>query len=187
MIENGMERQLIEHCAPTLAGIKCASLFNYFHKGETIVREELQKINELLNGKGVFAEVLIWREQAALVYVYRKNMLNTVLKSRGAGELLKKYGYADCEVESCLEHLKYRVKNSPCFPHEIGVFLGYPLEDVAGFIENKGKNCESCGMWKVYCNKEEKDLLFEKFKKCKEVYRRVFFAGRGLFQMTVSN
>ena len=63
-----------------------------------------------------------------------------------------------------MKHLKYRLLKRTCFPHEIGVFLGYPLEDVKGFIDNKGKNCESCGVWKVYCNREEKDKLFQKLK-----------------------
>ena len=53
MNEKGMEKRLIEHCAPTLAGMKSASLFNYFHKGEQIVREELLEINDLLNDKGL--------------------------------------------------------------------------------------------------------------------------------------
>lgn len=30
MTEKCMEKRLIEHCAPTLAGMKSASLFNYF-------------------------------------------------------------------------------------------------------------------------------------------------------------
>lgn len=119
MTEKCMEKRLIEHCAPTLAGMKSASLFNYFHKGEQIVREELREINDLLNDKGVYADVLIWLGKSALIYVYRVKMLEKELKQPG------------------------------------GV-LGYPLEDVKGFIDNKGKNCESCGVWKVYCNREEK-------------------------------
>ena len=59
MNEKGMKKRLIEHCAPTLAGMKSASLFNYFHKGEQIVREELREINDLLNDKGAYADVLI--------------------------------------------------------------------------------------------------------------------------------
>ncbi len=26
------------------------------------------------------------------------------------------------------------------FPHEMGLLLGYPVEDVVGFMENNGKN-----------------------------------------------
>ena len=66
---NRKNTELIEHCAPTLAGMKSASLFNYFHKGEQVVREELREINDLLNDKGVYADVLIWRENQ-LSYMY---------------------------------------------------------------------------------------------------------------------
>ena len=185
MTEKCMEKRLIEHCAPTLAGMKSASLFNYFHKGEQIVREELREINDLLNDKGVYADVLIWREKSALIYLYRVKMLEKELKQPGVLELLERYGYENSDIDSCMKHLKYRLLKCTCFPHEIGVFLGYPLEDVKGFIDNKGKNCESCGVWKVYCDREEKDKLFQKFKKCKDVYLQVFYEGRELSKMTV--
>lgn len=185
MNENGIVKGMIEHCAPTLAGLKSASLFNYFYDGEQIVREELDEVNALLNKKGVKVEVLIWRDKSALVYVYRTTMLQRELSQPGVLELLEKYGYRSCEIDFCLKYLKCRLLNCSCFPHEIGVFLGYPLEDVKGFIENGGKNCESCGAWKVYCNREEKDKLFRKYDKCRDVYLRVFYEGRELSQMTV--
>ena len=177
MNEKGMEKRLIEHCAPTLAGMKSASLFNYFHKGEQIVREELLEINDLLNDKGVYADVLIWREKSALIYVYREKMLEKELKQPGVLELLERYGYENSDIDSCMKHLKYRLLKCTCFPHEIGVFLGYPLEDVKGFIDNKGKNCESCGVWKVYCNREEKDKLFQKLKNARMYICRSFMKG----------
>lgn len=185
MNTSNIKKGLIEHCAPTLAGLKSASLFNYVHEGEQIVRKELEEINGLLNKKGVNVEVLIWREHFVLVYVYRTGMLEQELKQPEVLELLERYGYKGGDIDSCLNHLKYRLSNSSCFPHEIGVFLGYPLEDVKGFIDNNGQNCESCGMWKVYCNKEEKEKLFQKLKKCKDVYLRVFCEGGDLLQMTV--
>lgn len=180
-----MEKGLIEYCAPTLAGLKCASLFNYFHNGEQIVRKELEEVNQLLNKKGVNVEVLIWRDKSALVYVYRTTMLEKELKRPEVLELLERYEYKSCDIDYCLEHLKQRLLNCSFFPHEIGIFLGYPLEDVKGFIENKGKNCVSCGVWKVYYNREEKDIIFQKFKKCKDVYQQAFCEGKGLLQMTV--
>ncbi len=51
------------------------------------------------------------------------------------------------------------------FPHEIGVVLGYPLEDVKGYIINKGKNYLLNGYWKVYHNKEQAERIFENYKK----------------------
>ena len=79
-----MEKRLIEHCAPTLAGMKSASLFNYFHKGEQIVREELREINDLLNDKGVYADVLIWRGKISFnICISGKNVGKGIKTARG--------------------------------------------------------------------------------------------------------
>lgn len=91
----------------------------------------------------------------------------------------------DRDAESCIRHLEGRLHHSCCFPHEIGVFLGYPPEDVKGFIMNGGRNCKCCGLWKVYCNEKEKKQLFHKLKRCSEIYLQVFSEGRDLVQMTV--
>lgn len=180
-----LENELIRHCAPTLAGLKSASLFSYFHAGEDNVRKELREVNELLNSRGVYVEALLWREKSVLIYTYRLTLLEKELRQPGMWELLEKYGYKNSEVDDCIRHLKERLMNDSCFPHEIGIFLGYPLEDVKGFIDNNGKNCKSCGLWKVYCNESEKDKLFHKLKKCTDVYIQVFREGRELSQVTV--
>lgn len=180
-----LEKGLFEHCAPTLAGIKCAGLFNYYHDGESLVREEVQEINRLINEKGVYVEVLKMRTDSALIYIYRPAMLEEALGKSGVFDLLLKYGYKSCDADYCIKRLKSKFISSSCFPHEIGIFLGYPLEDVKGFIENAGRNCECCGAWKVYCNSEEKVKLFAQIKKCKDVYTKLFFEGVGISKMTV--
>ena len=181
-----LEKQLIEHCAPTLAGIKSANLFSYFYGDEGLARTELKEVNTLLNERGVYVEEMLWREKSVLIYVYRKNHLQKELSQPEVMELLMKYGYKNAELEDCIHHLKGRLYNYTCFPHEIGLFLGYPIEDVKGFIENGGRNCKSCGLWKVYCNEAEKEKLFHKLKRCTEVYTQVFSEGRSLVQMTIS-
>ena len=163
----GIEQSVIQHCAPTLAGMKAAGLFNFFYEGKEEIKKELDWLNGMLNPRGVWVQALLWKE-------------STVLQ-----ELLKNYGYEDFSLEKSLLHLKKRLHGYKCFPHEIGIFLGYPLEDVKGFIDNKGKNCQSCGFWKVYCNAGEKEALFNKYRKCTRIYRQVFEAGRKLPQMTV--
>lgn len=99
---------------------------------------------------------------------------------------MRKYGYNNCELEDCLKHLKSRFAENGCFPHEIGLFLDYPLPDVVGFIEQGGKNCKYCGIWKVYSNECKTKALFDRFRKCKEVYQKVFARGRTLADLTVA-
>jgi hypothetical protein len=73
------------------------------------------------------------------------------------------------------------------FPHEIGVFLGYPLQDVKGFIENNGRNSKYTGLWKVYGDKAASIRMFEKYRKCFSVYSDLWRSGRrDIFQLTVA-
>ena len=95
-------------------------------------------------------------------------------------------GYGGLNVEKAVARLKERLAQSDGFPHEIGVFLGYPLGDVIGFIENGGKNCKCVGCWKVYCNECEAKKTFEKFKKCTGIYRRLYETGKSVLQLTVA-
>lgn len=54
------------------------------------------------------------------------------------------------------------------FPHEIGIFLGYPIWDVEGFIEHKGQNYKFCGYWKVYQDVEGAKLKFKEYDRIRE-------------------
>lgn len=181
-----LEAKLVEHCAPTLAGMKTANLFNYRFTSIDTLQEEVRSQNRKLNKKGVFIEILKLSDSQALLYVYRKKRLEEDLKKEGVAQLLSRYGYKDCGAETCLAKLKQRLVDYDCFPHEVGVFLSYPLCDVIGFIEQKGKNCKCCGIWKAYCNEHETMALFAKYKKCTDVYRRVFAKGRTITQLTVA-
>ena len=180
-----LENKVIEHCAPTLAGIKSANLFNYFFESKEITVNELKDLNNKLNEKGVFIEPLLWKEKSVLVYAYRRSYLQKELKQEGVDQVLLKYGYRNCELDSCLQCLKTRLSEYECFPHEIGLFLGYPLMDVIGFIQNEGRHCKCCGFWKVYCNECETCKLFTKLQRCITIYQRVFEEGRSIVQMTI--
>lgn len=181
-----LEKMIIEHCAPTLAGIKTANMFSYKFSELKTLYAELEEGNCKLNKKGVYIEILTICPQRALIYVYRRQRLERDLEDIDVKRLLKWNGYQGNELEDHLEHLKKRIAESDSFPHEVGVFLGYPIHDVVGFIEHKGKNYKCYGLWKVYDNEIETMKLFGKFKKCTEVYLRVFAAGRTITQMTVA-
>mgnify|MGYP002235714275 FL=1 len=89
-------------------------------------------------------------------------------------------------LEQCLALLKKRFEAAEAFPHEIGIFLDYPLGDVIGFIQNSGQNYKCSGCWKVYCNECEALKMFQKYRKCREVYRNLWEKGRSVLQLTVA-
>lgn len=181
-----LERQLIEHCSPTLASIKTANLFRYVYSSREELKNCIYLWNEMLSIKGVFLEVLKRGRQDALIYVYRKEKLKEDLKKQGVCDFLKKCGYSNGTEQEILDFLKQRLQENEGFPHEIGLFLGYPLEDVIGFVENGGKNSKCSGCWKVYGDQDQAMRLFEQFKKCKDVYKCLFAEGRTISQLTVA-
>lgn len=181
-----LEQMIISYCAPTLAGMKTANLFSYQLEQNISLESEIKLANTKLNPKGVFVYKLKEWDGKALLYVYRREKLIFDLRQPMVQSLLKENGY-DCEnVDEYIERLALRVSSSKNFPHEIGAFLNYPIQDVQGFIEQKGKNFKISGLWKVYDNENEAVHLFAKFKKCTEIYSRVFANGRSLSQLTVA-
>ena len=173
-------------CTYTCGNEKCRIIQLPLFSKEEIDRE-LIRLNETLNERGVYMKLMLYKEDYTLIYTYRKSHLEKDLKQEGVKELLLSYGYPQAaKLESHLVCLKKRLCECNGFPHEIGVFLGYPLEDVKGFIENKGQDCLYCGLWKVYCNEQEAKKNFQKLEKCTRVYMQVFAGGRSISQMTVS-
>lgn len=182
------EEMIIRHCSPTLAGLKTGSLFScHVAAGyEKELMEDLRKLNRRLVPKGLrILPLRIW-DGRALIYVYRPSGLKKDLEDRQTRELLEKNGYVPARADACVIHLIKRVKEGQGFPHEIGLFLGYPPEDVQGFIENKAEGHKMTGYWKVYGNEEEAKRKFEKFKKCTRIYCEEWEKGRTLEKLTVA-
>lgn len=181
-----LEEYLINHCAPTLASIKTANLFCCTVTSETEFKNQLKSLNIQFYKKGLFLMVLRRRENKALIYVCRRSHLQTDLQKDGVAQFLSEYGYQNINLGYALNRLKLRLKENESFPHEIGIFLGYPLGDVIGFIRNEGKNCKCTGCWKVYCNECETMKLFAQFQKCREIYTRLWNKGKTVWQLTVA-
>ena len=116
------------HCGVTFAGLKIASLVS-LRKGEEDV---IQTLSRRFAGKG-FAFILLREdEERLLVYICHRARLEKYLFSPDVRAFLARFGYEYGSAEEALEQLKCRMKGE--FPHEIGVFLGYPLGDVCGFL-----------------------------------------------------
>lgn len=181
-----LEKYLIEHCSPTLASLKTANLFRLRFAEGLELSQQLAQWNERLGGKGVSLMVLRRWDDWALVYVCRKEKLKKDLQMPGVAQFLARYGYQSIDVEYAIARLADRLGNQGEFPHEIGIFLSYPLGDVIGYIENAGQNSKCSGCWKVYCNECEAVQIFAKFKKCKQVYLKLWNQGRSVWQLTVA-
>ena len=177
---------LVRHCSPTLAGMKTGNLISCSFKTENDMKDCIRCWNRQLTKKGLRIVPLRYQNSIALIYVFRPAKLSVDLNNELAAKLLQEKGYCTEKCQSCVIHLIDRVCEGSEFPHEIGLFLGYPPKDVYGFIENKKESCKCVGFWKVYSNEDMAQKLFAKYKKCIAVYSEQFEKGRTIEQLAVA-
>ncbi|MFQ7103146.1 MAG: DUF3793 family protein [Anaerovoracaceae bacterium] len=183
---NLLEAFLIKHCSPTLAALKTANLFNCAYSAEEELMEDMDYWNGMMMRKGIGLFLLRKEKGRALIYVCRLPDLEREFAKPQTAEFMKKFGYEDMDAFSAIRRLRGRLQVAGEFPHEIGVFLGYPLEDVTGFIDNGGKGFLRSGTWKVYSNIDEAEKTFYKYKKCTDIYTNLWEGGKSIWQLTVA-
>lgn len=177
---------LVECCAPTLAGLKTGSLFACPYTDREELKAQIRRCNRCLHAAGLALIALRWTERQALLYLFRPKALQRDLLGQDAGEILARAGYESRDCVACLLHLMRRLRSKEDFPHEIGLFLSYPPEDVKGFIENSAKNYKCIGTWKVYGDEAGARKTFSKYKKCTDSYCRRVEAGTPLHALAVA-
>ena len=176
---------LIRCCAPTMACLKTGSMFNCAFENRGQMTDELCRLNRRLGRKGLRILPLRWRDGKALLYLYRPRMLERDLRDPLAGKLLSECGYSTGSANACLTRLISRLRTEPGFPHEIGLFLGYPPADVDGFMHRKAE-CKLCGIWKVYDDVESALRQFARCRHCTEVYMNCLSRGFSLDRLAVA-
>ena len=190
-MSNTFEEIFIEHCAPLLAGIKTSSLFSVKHEDYNELYEKIITLNKTLNKKDIYIKIIKKFNSSNsfyLIFVYRKTKLSERVNEKLINLFLKNYGYSKCEnLNDYLDVLTEKLNSSDSFPHEIGIFLGYPLNDVVSFIKEKGQNFVSCGTWKSYSNKKHYEKVFSIYKKCKEMYTDLYKKGQTLEMLAVAS
>lgn len=180
------EDLLVQHCSPTLAGIKTGNMFSCKFANDTEMRNCVRCWNRIFVKKGLRMLPLRFQNNRALVYVYRPSRLFSDLKHDAAYKILKERGYETDTPERCISELIRRLREKEDFPHEIGLFLGYPPEDVQGFIENRAADCKCVGCWKVYGDADTAQKLFAQYKKCTDIYCTLFSKGKSIERLTVA-
>lgn len=169
-----VQNKLALQCAPVITGIKVSNLLIVSSKDEDVVRAILKRT-------GIIHYRLLRQEDKTTFLLFRKTQLAFHLQDPDVQRILKANGYDDLSLGGILRTFQYRfvtyMNQGEGFPHEIGLLLGYPVEDVLGFMDNQGKNYLYSGYWKVYKDVEEKQRLFEEYESAKE--RLIVLLSRG--------
>lgn len=157
--------------AEILAGIKPANLVNLANRvrscGRNLYQLWKQWGEEIILEGGVTARVLADRGDSLLLLIYRPAALAALLAEKGVQAVLRRAGYEEpADSGAALAELERRVGGGG-FPHEIGVFLGYPLKDVVGFLGWARLPYACQGPWKIYGDPRESLRLAEEHHQCR--------------------
>lgn len=175
-----MNTQMALQCAPVIMDIKISNLL-------IVDIEDKERVMDTFRGTAFSLYILYMSDSKVVFLIYDREKLLGYLRKRENQRLLRIMGYHECDPVSILMELSKRyqgyMQKIREFPHELGILLGYPIEDVMGFIVNHGQNPLFTGYWKVYDNPGEKQLLFEQYRKAKELVIRLVAQGVSIKQL----
>ncbi len=184
------EKQLILHCAPTLRGIKPGNMFTAEIESAEELQRQVRLLNRILAAYGLRVIPLRHSDSHALIFVYRYSQLKKYFQDECVAELLKKFGYRPDRVNGCIARLSRKIREGEGlknhFPHEVGLFLGYPAADVSGFIQNHARDYKCSGCWKVYSDGSDAAGIFETYKICTENCLQLYEKGTGIENLCVA-
>lgn len=184
-----VESVLARHAAPCLAGIKPSNLVSF----PCTDTQWCTAYNKALNKKGVYFTPLGACMNHSRIFIYRKDLLVHFCANPQTAAALRLFGYQpEKGIDAIITHLKERISastdmqnssTSQCFPHEIGLLLGYPACDVMQYIKMRGSRYLLCGYWKVYSKPEQALQIFNRYTECKEHFALQIKRGMTICQI----
>lgn len=175
--------QVVTQCAPVLKGVKISNLIS-------VKNGEWQQIRLHLKKSRIICIPLYADREKEVIFLYRFERLEQHLGRMDVRDFLRKQGYTDFSVAAVIKRLKRRYQQyagAGCaFPHELGVLLEYPVEDVEEFIANRGQNSLTARYWKVYHNPQKAERTFRLYDAAKEQALEEIMKGYRLHQVAVS-
>lgn len=167
---------LVESLAPLILGIKPSVLLNVSTESEMEWQEfeglytqqrplKIRKIREL-NGR-------------MQVIFYQSELLDSVLRQNSIQEFLRTLSYPkQYSLDIYLNLLRHRIISFK-FPHEVGVFLGYPLKDVLGFMGLLPLPYRKTQGWRIYGDETLSNQVYEKYRQARNIMKRLAMNIKG--------
>ena len=150
---------LASTCAPVIRGLTVSNTLS-------VKQGEFKIIQSMLKGTPLNC-FLLYAGKIEIVLIARMNKLQDHLKQNEVKDYLIQFGYEDVSIDYVIEKLYSRFYafyiDKQVFPHELGLILSYPIDDIKGFIENDGKKELACKYWKVYSNLDDALKKFKAF------------------------
>ncbi len=178
---------LIEHLAPVIFGVKPSEILSY-RKFDCDRCQKLCHIEQAFkNAKNIKLRRIHQDNDEIKIFFYNPKALKAHLEKPKAAICLKKFGYPiDEDIEIQIDDLVGRIEKGLC-PHEIGVFLGYPIKDVLGYLGWSSLSHTKTRCWKIYGDSYESDKLYEQIICMRQRVRKVIMQDENNINKVLQN
>ena len=163
-----LREKVASQCAPVIFDVKPSNLL-------ILESADEKQLQAMMRRMGLHCQLFYQTGAKSIWFVCRRDRMCALLQNPEVAAFFeeKKYrGIQEIPLEQVIDRegkrFAFHKKGRTEYPHELGLLLGYPLADVKGFIENKGK-CYLCsGYWKVYKNEREAKQTFFLYRLAKQ-------------------
>lgn len=151
---------LVNQCAPVMKHLKPAQML-------TLSKECVKEMASLCQTWDLCYLNLYQDTRKEVILIYREAEMLRFLGREKVLHLLEEKNYDissfSTMIHSLCEKMESFYKGVGKYPHEVGLFLGYPLEDVLGFMGEKQVKPLYRGYWVVYNDLNHAKNVFKKY------------------------
>lgn len=181
-----IENFLIYNSSLVIAGIKPAATITIKKNKNRLYNSWIKFGSDFIEAINLDFIELRESDDSIIIMIYDKIILKDELNKESHIEFLENIGYSfNSDVNYYINTLKSRYEKYHC-PHELGLFLGIPFEDVKDFMECTTKKCLLCGYWKVYNDSDKARKIFNSYDKVKEYTRNNILNGNSSRELALS-
>ncbi|GAA0763344.1 DUF3793 family protein [Clostridium sartagoforme] len=168
---------LVYNSSLVIAGVKPSVTLTIKKSPENTYESWIKYGKDFLENINLKSLCLREEKNASIILVYNENILKEHILKKENIEFLNMLGYKkEDSIYEYVQQLKERYQEFNC-PHELGIFLGIPIDDVKDFMECSSKRCLGCGYWKVYSNYEEAKRVFKNYDEIREKTMKNILSG----------
>lgn len=186
-------RTFVRSAAGVIGGQKPAALFSLRSASAPSSSCELAEVIDVyareLARYGLVLLVLGQVRDRIMFLAYSERAVAQLLMRPENRKLLAAYRHPTRSSAGLMGSLARRLvayyrRESAGFPHELGLVLGYPLEDVLGYLHGGRETCR--GPWRAYGDEAVARRLFERLERCEAQLKRRYAAGASLATLLAS-
>ncbi len=161
----------ISKLGPVIIGSKPIHIYSFSSKNDNSMKTVKIINDHFKNCRKIKYEIFKCKDNSTKMIFFNPVVLDVILRKPENMEFLQTLGYPKAySMDTYLCNLigkMIRVEEH----HEIGVFLGYPLKDVMGFMGFSNLKLTKVNGWRIYGDPTESDEKFIRFKSNEELFR----------------